>query len=268
MMPSAVSVILGDCLDVLPTLEAASVRCLITDPPYSISRNKVNLDRSHWTSPAARQRILVRDFGPWDQRTPEQHAEWMVAWLTEAYRVMAPGATGYVFCILEDCGRLKTWVETCAFTWVMTVLWVKQNPAPQFVGARQFAYACEAIGMFRKPGKPVTWNGNNTTRNWIATPLCQGAERTAHVCQKPEALFRILVSLSSNKGDLVLDPFVGSGTTCVVCANLNRRCIGIEADKTYVRIADRRVENTIRRLNGEMYLPEPLGPLPLWSNDT
>ena len=257
-----------DCLKVMPTLPAECADMLFTDPPYAVSKDKKNLDRSHWTSAAARQRVLVRDFGEWDHFTPEEFAAFMPAWLAEAYRVLRPGAQCFVFCILEDVGRLKEWAESAGFQWVMSVLWCKQNPAPQFVGVRQFAYAAEGIGMFRKPGEPVTWSGTNTMRNWIATPICQGAERTGHPTQKPQAILEPLIRVASAPGDVVLDPFAGSGSTLVAAKSLGRHSIGIEGEGKYFRLAQCRLRlrepdaDDLALLRGRVSEEDPGEPVP------
>jgi len=144
----------------------------------------------------------------------------------------------------------------------------KQNPAPQFVGVRQFAYAAEGIGMFRKPGKPVTWNGTNTMRNWIATPICQGAERTGHPTQKPQAILEPLIRVASAPGDVVLDPFAGSGSTLVAAKSLGRHSIGIEGEGKYFRLAQCRLRlrepdaDDLALLRGRVSEEDPGEPVP------
>jgi len=250
---------LGDCREVLATLESESATLFLTDPPYAVSKGKKNIDRSKWSSPAARQRVLVRDFGQWDHfDSPEDFDDFMIAWLSEAWRILVPGGQAFVFGVLEDMGALKDRAERCGFKWIQQVLWIKQNPAPQFVGVRQFAYAAEGIGFLRKPGGKPIWNGNNTTPNWIMTPICQGLERTAHPTQKPLAVIEPLMAVSSNPGELVVDPFGGSGTTAVAAMRLGRRAIVIERDPAYIRIAEERLLLRDRE-------PAPFDDLPIFA---
>lgn len=268
-MSAEVHLILGDALDVLREIENDSATLFCTDPPYAVSAGKKNIDRSKWTSKAARQRVLVRDFGEWDHFTPESYAVFMTTWLAEAYRILNPGGQAFVFGVLEDMGRLKEWAEGVGFKWVQQVLWLKRNPAPQFVGARQFAYAAEGIGFLRKNGSTPIWNGNNTTPNWILTSLCQGNERTGHPTQKSTAIIRPLIEVASTPGDLVIDPFLGSGTCAVVCKSLGRRVIGIERHEPYFRLAQVRCglrvpdDKDLRLLRGNHSTPEE-SPLPLF----
>lgn len=147
----------------------------------------------------------------------------------------------FIFGVLEYLGTLKAIAQQVGLCWIMPAIWAKQNPAPQFVSAKQFAFAVEGIGFIRRPGKPVTWAGRNTLPNWLMTPICQGAERTEHPTQKPLDVIGPLIAYASNPGDLVLDPFCGSGTTLVAAERLGRRAIGIERDPRWAAVARERL---------------------------
>ncbi len=145
-------------------------------------------------------------------------------------------------------------------------MWVKTNPMPNFRGVR-FTNAHETLIWAQKArGKRYTFHhhsmkalndGLQMRSDWYL-PLCTGGERIkangekAHATQKPEALLYRVILSSSNVGDVVLDPFLGSGTTAVVARKLHRRWIGIERDPSYVQIAERR----LKMVQQEMFVPE------------
>ncbi|MGC9319607.1 MAG: DNA-methyltransferase, partial [Armatimonadota bacterium] len=146
--------------------------------------------------------------------------------------------------------------------WILNdVVWVKSNPMPNFRGVR-FTNATETLiwAVRDQERKDYTFNyehmkryndGKQMRSDWfLQAPLCTGQERIrdangqkVHSTQKPEALLRMVVEASTNPGDLVLDPFVGVGTTAAVCRKLGRRCIGIEMVERYVQVARQRLAN-------------------------
>jgi modification methylase len=159
--------------------------------------------------------------------------------------------------------------------WILNdVIWVKTNPMPNFRGVR-FTNAHETLiwAVCDREHKDYTFNyehmkqyndGKQMRSDWfIRENLCTGEERLRdengvklHSTQKPESILRMVVEASTNPGDLVLDPFVGSGTTAAVCKKLGRRCIGIDANEDYVEIARDRLADTQPRL----WLDESSGP--------
>lgn len=254
---SAIDLRLGDCRDVLATLESESVDLVLTDPPYNVSGGKKDIDRRLWDSPKARRSSVIRqDFGEWDKfATVEDFKAFTQAWLTECYRILKPGATLYAFFPFDDISDLKNWGKEVGFKWLNAIAWRKLNPAPNFNNMSRYCHAIEAIGWFAK-GKVSTFNGHGGLHNFIETPLCQGLERSEHPTQKPLAVIEPLIKVSSNPGDLICDPFGGSGTTAVAAMRLGRRAIVIERDPKYYRICEERL---LRRAPE----PEDISTLPL-----
>ncbi|MEO8557526.1 MAG: site-specific DNA-methyltransferase [Rhodospirillales bacterium] len=242
-------IIVGDCVAELAKLPAASVDVIFADPPYNLqlggdllrpNNSKVDAVDDDWDRFA--------DFAEYDRFSR--------AWLTEARRVLKDSGTLWVIGSYHNIFRLGTMLQDLGFWMLNDVIWRKANPMPNFRGKR-FTNAHETmIWCARdKEQKRYTFNyeamkqlneGIQMRSDWLL-PICSGGERLkidgrkAHPTQKPEALlFRVLLA-STNKGDVVLDPFAGSGTTGAVAKKLGRNFIGIERDPHYARIAKDRI---------------------------
>lgn len=233
----SVRLLLGDCRELLPTLEAESVDLLVTDPPFNVSTPGVKIDRRKWEKPSARRKVqLTRDFGDWDVFEDVDFAIFSREWLGEVARILRPGAQAYVFFTLTQITDLKRWGEDAGLQWLNYLVWHKSNPAPNFAAMSRYVNSCEGIGWFCK-GKVKVWNSGAGTHNHIETGLCQGNERTGHPTQKPFAVLEPLIRISSNPGDVILDPFLGSGSIAVAAKTLHRSAIGIERDERYFRLS-------------------------------
>lgn len=200
---------LGDCLEILPTLP--KVDAVITDPPYdAMTHDGAILDDAIDFKPLQSVDLLAAAVrGVCDK--------WCVC-----------------FCSLEMLFEYKRAVGE---SWVRAGLWDRVINMPQISGDRP-AQGGEGIAIFHAPGKKQ-WNGGGK-----AAIYRYAVERgqKEHPTQKPSALMQELVGLFSNTGETILDPFMGSGTTGVACANLGRKFIGIEIDKKYFDIACERID--------------------------
>lgn len=224
-----VVVYLGDCLEVLPTLEAASVALVLTDPPYNVSEE--GADIRHAGTGALAQK---RDFGAWDY-------EWHPAPMLAAVAPLLPRG-GSLLAFTSD--RLLSAYRECeAFNPRGTIVWEKTNPPP--TPRPSYVSATEWIAWLQKPGSKATWNASGFTVNVLRYPICGGNERTEHPTQKPIDLIKELITRHSNPGDLILDPFMGSGTTLRAAKDLGRRAIGIEINEDYCRIAVERLRQGV-----------------------
>lgn len=228
----------GDCLEILPTIESNSVDLVFTDCPYNVSNGKKDIDRRLWDSPKAKRTSVIRqDFGNWDKfPTVEAFGFFTMRWLNECHRILKPGGTLYSFFPFDDISHLKDWGKAVGLQWLNAIAWHKLNPAPNFNNMSRYCHAIEAIGWFSK-GPVATFNGNASMHNFLESGLCQGDERTAHPTQKPVSILEQIIEVSSNPGDLILDPFLGSGSTLVAAKKLGRRGIGIEGIEDYYRMA-------------------------------
>src|ERR1043165_5770846 len=243
----------GDCVAEMTRLEPASVDLVFADPPYNLQLQG-DLKRPDDSKVAA-----VDD--DWDKFSSfAAYDDFTRAWLMAARRVMKPSATIWVIGSYPNIFPVGTILQDLGF-WVLNdVMWRKTNPMPNFRG-RRFTNAHETlIWAAREPGaKGYTFNyealkaGNEDVQvrsDWTI-PLCTGEERLkgrdgkkVHPTQKPEALLARVILASSRPGDLVLDPFSGTGTTGAAAKRLGRAFIGIERDPAYAAAAEARIART------------------------
>jgi len=224
----------GDCLSLMENIESESVDLVLADAPYAVLRNKHSIKRHK-----AKE---IERYQEWDDMTIPQYYRMLLEFSKKSYRVGREGTTLYCFCATENAFLLRTALERAGWRWFMVNFWKKTNPAPVVRGKRPQS-SVEAFGMAIKV-KNNTFNAENFGKihNWIEcddvieTPIPSGITRT-HPSQKPLKLIEELIRRSSNEGDLVLDPFMGSGVTMKACRNLNRRGIGIEIRQDYYDVA-------------------------------
>ncbi len=222
----------GDCMEVLKRLPPESVDLLVTDPPYrligggctpSSTKHPIGGIFSRRLETARKGTLFQHNAIPFD------------AWLPEAYRVLKPGTHAYVMTNPRNLKALWLAAEKAGFAYQALLVWKKNNVMPSCF----YMHSYELILMLRKgkakairhPGTPSCLEVNN---------IAPG--RKLHPAEKPEELMRILIENSSAPGDTVLDPFMGSGTTGVVCARLSRDFIGIEMDDAYFETAENRIK--------------------------
>lgn len=228
------AVVQGDCVGVMAELPDGCVTHVITDPPYSEHVH------SKQRSGAKVQRLngrgvrfsVARDLGfeSITERLAQNVASYC-ARLTKRWVL-----------IFTDEGGIALWrecIENAGLDHVRMGAWVKPGAAPQFTGDRPAA-GWEAIEIAHPSGRK-RWNGGGRPNVW--THEIVRTERT----QKPLALMEALVRDFTDPGDLVLDPFAGSGTTGVACRRLGRRFVGIERDEKYVAVARRRIGETLEQ---------------------
>ncbi len=243
-------ILIGDCLEKLASLPEASVDLVFADPPYnlqleqSLSRpdqSLVDAVDDDWDKFAS--------FGDYDRFTRD--------WLSGVRRVMKDNATIFVIGSYHNIFRVGTILQDLGFWILNDIVWRKANPMPNFRG-RRFTNAHETLIWAAKGAgaKSYTFNyealkaGNEDCQvrsDWFL-PICTGAERLkdaggskTHPTQKPESLLARVLQAASQPGDLVLDPFFGTGTTGAVAKRLGRSFIGIERDKTYAAAARARI---------------------------
>ncbi len=242
-------IIQGDCIETLNALPEKSVDLVFADPPYNLqlqnelwrpNMTKVDAVDDDWDK--------FSDFADYDQFTRE--------WLLGCRRVLKDTGTLWVIGSYHNIYRVGSVLMDLGYWILNDVVWVKTNPMPNFRGVR-FTNAHETMIWAQKnKGSRYTFNHHvmkslndelQMRSDW-EIPLCTGRERVkvngekAHSTQKPEAiLYRVILS-SSNPGDVVLDPFFGSGTTGAVAKKLHRHWIGIERDANYAKIAQDRID--------------------------
>jgi site-specific DNA-methyltransferase (adenine-specific) len=238
----------GDCIEILSQLPESSVDLVFADPPY-------NLQLSHelWRPNRTHVKAVIDG---WDKFTSfEEYDRFTRAWLEGCRRVLKETGTLWVIGMYHNIYRIGAIMQDLGFWILNDVIFIKTNPMPNFRGVR-FTNAHETLIWAQKiKGAKYTFNHHvmkslndelQMRSDWVL-PIVTGNERIkingikAHSTQKPEALlYRVLLS-SSNPGDLVLDPFFGSGTTGAVAKKLGRHFIGIEREEAYIKIAQDRI---------------------------
>jgi modification methylase len=248
--PPKDAILVGDCLNVLATLPAESVDLVFADPPYNLQLEQ-QLSRPD-------QSLVDGVDDDWDKFSSfADYDDFTAGWLNAVRRVMKPDATIFVIGSYHNIFRVGRTLQDLGFWILNDIIWRKSNPMPNFRG-RRFTNAHETLIWAAKnaAAKSYRFNyealkaGNEDCQmrsDWIF-PLCTGAERLkdaqgrkAHPTQKPEALLSRILLATSKPGDLVLDPFLGSGTTGAVAKKLGRGFIGIERDPIYARAATTRI---------------------------
>lgn len=233
-------------------LPDASIDLIFADPPYNLQLRGELLRPNN-----SKVDGVTEDWDKFD--SIQAYDEFTRAWLTEAKRVLKPSGSIWVIGSYHNIYRLGAALQDMGF-WVLNeVVWRKTNPMPNFRGTR-FTNAHETL-IWCAAGEKARYTFNyeamkalnedlQMRSDWLL-PICGGPERLkndeghkAHPTQKPEALLHRVVLASSNPGDVVLDPFFGTGTTGVVAKRLGRHWIGIERDHTYAKMAIHRIRNT------------------------
>ncbi len=245
-------IILGDSIKEMKKLKDHSVDLIFADPPYNLQL-KDTLYRPDQTTVEA----VTQD---WDKfNTYKEYDQFTNAWLSECKRVLKKGGALWVIGSYHNILRVGSTIQDEGLWILNDIIWHKTNPMPNFRGTR-FTNAHETLlwcttsreakYTFNYQNLKELNEGKQMRSDWYI-PICSGKERLrkdnnqrSHPTQKPEALLYRILLASTNKGDLVLDPFSGSGTTAVVAKKLQRNFIGIEKDKDYVKLSKERLKNT------------------------
>ncbi len=242
----------GDCVEAMRTLPTASVDLIFADPPYNLQLggdlnrpdgSHVDAVTDHWDQ--------FDSFAAYDKFTRE--------WLTEARRVLKPDGALWVIGSYHNIFRVGAMIQDLGFWILNDVVWRKTNPMPNFRGTR-FTNAHETLiwaSMGEKARYHFNYRAMNTLNDelqmrsdWVI-PICGGQERLkqnghkAHPTQKPEALLYRVLLATTETGDVVLDPFFGTGTTGAVAKRLGREWIGCEREAAYREVAMERIESAL-----------------------
>ena len=224
-----------DCFKIISSLENESVDLILTDPPYFISRetnfNKGGGDEKKYGS-------ISMNFGEWDENGGMNFS----FLFSEYYRILKYGGTLISFYDIFKMQELYDVAQKCKFKQPRIGIWNKTNAVPINAKINYLSNCREYFISFCK-GKKKTFN-SYYDKAFYDYPIVGGKERTIHPTQKPLSLMEDLIKTNSNEGDIVFDPFMGSGTTGVAAVKLKRDFIGIEKDNTYYDIAESRITKT------------------------
>jgi len=241
----------GDCIDVMNSLPAESVDLIFADPPYNLQlkgdlhrpdSSKVDAVDDHWDQ--------FDSFAVYDKFTRD--------WLAAAKRLLKPNGAIWVIGSYHNIFRVGSELQNAGYWILNDVVWRKSNPMPNFRGMRLTNAHETMIWASKSEKSKYTFNyealkalneGIQMRSDWVI-PICNGGERLkdengdkAHPTQKPEGLLHRVLVGSTNPGDVVLDPFFGTGTTGAVAKKLGRNFIGIEREEAYRKVAQKRIDN-------------------------
>jgi len=247
----------GDCVEVLTKeIDENSIALVFADPPYNLSGNgltwKGNKTGGDW--------YMVNE--EWDKMTAPEYIQFTRKWIGACYPVLKENGSIYISCTYHNISEVMITLKQLGFKIKNIITWHKTNAMPNMT-RRVFTHSTEFV-VWAIKGKHWIFNYEELRkinperqadgalkqmRDVWSLPLVQGKERlhdktgrALHPTQKPEELLRRIILASSDKGDIVLDPFLGSGTTAVVAKSLGRKWIGIEKSEKYVVLAKSRTD--------------------------
>ncbi|WP_051203169.1 DNA methyltransferase [Hugenholtzia roseola] len=249
---------LGDCLEILKAIPSNSIDCLITDPPYNISgydhKKQIGWLKSNdfWKKQKAFKKIDEN----WDKFSDDDYESFTIEWLSEIKRIVKPNGNIAIFGSYHNIYKIGYLIEKLDLKTINSIIWYKRNAFPN-VTQRMFCESTEQIiwcvNESKKNAKNWTFNykimkelnGGVQMRNLFDVPLTKQSEREfgKHPSQKPLEVLNNLMLALTNEGDVVLDCFLGSGTTAVSALQHKRNFVGIEQNYDYLQIAQRRLEN-------------------------
>lgn len=223
----------GDCLEIMDKLieEGVKIDSIITDPPYMIAR-KNNFHTM------GRKGI---DFGEWDKEVD------LFSWLDRIPKLLNKNGSVVIFNDWKNLGDIARYCENLGLEIKDFLRWEKTNPMPRNRDRRYITdFEC-AIWLIRKGAK---WTFNRLDDKYqrpkFVHSIVSGKEKTSHTTQKPVNLMEEIIKIHTNENDIILDCFMGSGSTGVACMNTNRKFIGIELDNNYFNIAKQRIEEACK----------------------
>lgn len=251
---------LGDCIEIMEQcIELESVTLAYADPPYNLSGKELILLNNQTGGP------FYKMNEEWDTWQDEDYWLFTQRWLASIKRVLLPNGSLYVSCAYHNIGEIVMAGKQAGFKINNIITWKKANPMPNLT-RRTFTHATEYVVWFVKGAgwkfnyEAIKMLSPHRTRSgeprqmsdffdFIEMPIVQGKERlrradgrALHPTQKPERLLEIIITASSDSGDIVLDPFIGTGTTAIVAHRLGRRWIGIEKNPIYYEAALKRIQ--------------------------
>lgn len=233
----------SDCFSVLRTMPDDTIDLILTDPPYLISR-KTNF--SNGGGNEKKFGSIKMDFGGWDNEEFD-----MKTIIAHYKRILRYGGTMIIFFDIFKMQSIYNIAVAMGFRQPRIGIWDKANAVPINASINYLSNCREYFISFTK-GKKKVFN-SYYDKAYYSFPIVSGRERTMHPTQKPIRLMEELIKVNSNKGDVVLDSFMGSGTTGVAAINMLRKFIGIELNPEYYSIAKARIDESLLRRTSSLF---------------
>ena len=249
----------GDCIKIMDKeIDKDSISLIYADPPYNLSGKSLNLVNNKTGG------AFYKMNEGWDTWDYDKYIDFSKQWIEKSHRILKPNGSLYISCTYHNIAEVTIAAKKIGFKLNNIITWFKINAMPN-ITKRTFTHATEYVCWFVKGSnwkfnydKMKEINPHRTQEgqrkqmrdflDFIKLPILQGKERlkgangrAIHPTQKPEKLIELIIEASSDKGDVVLDPFFGTGTTGIVASKLMRKWIGIEVSKEYFKIASARL---------------------------
>ncbi len=223
-----------DAIEGLKRIPDASVDLIVTDPPYNIaSKNRSTMQSGKIVS-------TMQAWGAWDHFHPFDYDILIMSVISQCYRILKPGGALYMFTAREQNGFFIRQAVARGFVYRNQLTMVKKNPLPSF--SKSNWRSGFETSMYLTVGKPKTFNFVSQAECKNVFAYANSHRQTKHPTEKPLDLIKLIVRVSSNENDLVVDPFMGSGTTAVACKALGRTFLGFELEPEYIKMANERLK--------------------------
>jgi len=233
---------LGDCITIMKTLSSNSVNLVFADPPYFLSNNGLSINSG---------KVVSVNKGDWDKKENYEDVDkFTYDWLKESYRLLKPDGVIWVSGTHHNIFDIEKTLKRIGFKIINIIIWHKSDPPP-LIYKNKFRFSYEFV-IWAKKGKYHYFNYDSMYQInacemedvWTISAVGKDEKKFGyHPTQKPEALLERIINSSSKENDVILDPFLGSGTTCFVAKKLKRKFIGMEKDEKYFKIACKRIES-------------------------
>lgn len=231
---------LGDCIEIMKSLRAESVDVVFADPPYFLSNNGLSINSG---------RVVSVNKGEWDKKQNYSDVRsFTEKWINECFRLLKREGTIWISSTHHNIHNVQMALDKAGFRLINTIIWHKTDPPP-LIYKTKFRFSYEFLLWYGKSNhhyfnyEKMYEIGNMEMHDVWTIPAVSLSEKRFghHPTQKPELLLKRVIIASTKPGELILDPFSGSGTTYVVASKLNRRCIGIDIDKKYIELTRKRL---------------------------
>lgn len=233
---------LGDCIEIMKTIKDNMVDLIFADPPYFLSNNGNSIKSG---------KIVSVNKGDWDKKENYDDIGYFTySWLKECFRLLKYDGTIWISGTYHNIFDIQANMKKLGFKVINIIIWHKSDPPP-LIYKNKFRFSYEFV-MWAKKGSKHYFDydamhnvANKEMEDVWKIPAVQMSEKKYgyHPTQKPETLLKRIILCSSKIGDTIMDPFLGSGTTCYVAKKLKRQYIGIEKEEEYFKIASERVKS-------------------------
>jgi len=227
-------IIQGDCFEKLPEIEQA-FDCILTDPPYNLTEDGTVVKFKD-------RKEISTEFGEWDNFSREEFLKFLKKFLSITTPKIKDGGSILIFTSDRYISHLRDMLIEFGLNYRSTLYWHKTNPTNSVQKNRDVSSVEIIVYATKGDKRTYNWLGQNKAHNFIETSTCMGKERTTHPTQKPLEVVKWLLEKYTNPGDLVLDPFAGSGTIGIACKEMGRDFILIEKEQKFYDLIDMRLK--------------------------